>query len=306
MSGTARRYCFTLFLEDVDELRRTVTSWFPIADPVRFLVCQIERCPSTGRHHVQGYIELTRSVRFSALHRLLHRSLSLRESHGTAEQNIAYCTKDDTRILGPWREGAPVSQGNRTDIAAARESVEAGHNTMALWQNHFPVMVKYYKAIYEFRSVFHRKESMENQLHTEPVYQPIHVHVYWGDSGAGKTRRAFYEAHHPYIASVPFISQPMWFDGYQPGQDIILDDFSGEVPLNWLKRFLDIYPFELPVKGALVPRVCRGIYITSNTSPTHWYPLASQTDLQALTRRFTTCEHMTLTHQPWCPPSPTL
>ena len=45
-------------------------------------------------------------------------SFTLRHAKGSPEQNRKYCTKDDTRIAGPWERGEmPASgQGKRNDI----------------------------------------------------------------------------------------------------------------------------------------------------------------------------------------------
>ncbi len=309
-SRPSRRFCFTLFAGDAipaDEheanLTACATTW-TTGDPpsrCRFLVCQLERCPDTQRLHLQGYVEVTTPCRFSWLHRVLDPRLRLEESKGNAEQNVVYCTKEDSRVSGPWTLGTPATQGQRTDLESLQASVQQGDSTAKLWDQHFPTMVRYYKGVREYQSVRARAPTLECPAGFEPPLAAIEVNVYWGDTGCGKTRRAVYESHNPFFATVTNDGK-LWFDGYEPGQDIIIDEFAGECPINMLKRILDIYHYELPVKGAMVPRQCRRITLTSNTNPADWYDQASQTDKDAVRRRFSQVIHFTAL-LPWTPPA---
>lgn len=304
----ARNFCFTLYAEEAlpDDAQQAwlteralhFTEHAP--DFVRFLICQLERGSESGRLHLQGYVESRRAVRFSALQRGLERRLSLRESLGSADANIVYCSKEEGRVAGPWRVGVPVRQGQRTDLEAVRQAVANQVSENDLWEQHFPVMVKYHRAISEYVNIRHRATTPSSAAGTEPPLQRIDVYVYWGDTGLGKSRRARYEAHHPFIVSAG-VKNDIWFDGYTPGRDIIIDEYNGQLPINWLKRLLDNYEFELPVKCRMVPRGARRIFLTSNEDPRHWYPAAGIADVAALMRRLGTIIQFT---QPWTPPVP--
>lgn len=301
----SRKFCFTLFLNGCDqaEFERQATSWTTgaLPDRVRFIICQLERCPDTQRLHLQGYVETTSSVRFGHLHRHIHPGLSLRVANGTADENIAYCTKDESRVSGPWRLGLPGKQGTRSDLLAVQTAIKGGATSVQLWEDFFPQMVRYHRAFRAYSASILRAPCLLSPPGSEPASEPIIVHVFWGDTGCGKSRRAVYESNNPFLATVTPNGKGIWFDGYESGQDIILDDYAGELPCNYLKRLLDRYHFELPIKGEMFPRGCKRIFITSNTNPDDWYPEASPEDRAALRRRYTTVTHYS-SLSPWCPP----
>jgi hypothetical protein len=112
-------------------------------------------------------------------------------------------------------------------------------------------------------------------------WMPI-TKVYYGETGIGKTRRAFEEA-----LSSPYVhSGGMWFDGYDAHEDVVFDDFGGsEFKLTYLLKLLDRYPMRVPVKGGFVNWVPKRIWITSNYSPKDWYPNAKDEHCRALRRR---------------------
>lgn len=307
-AGPARRHCFTLWLPEelanddvVAQLTAVAEAW--VAEPpeaCRFFVCQVEH-GETPRPHIQGYAEFTRSVRFSHFHRHFHPRVSCRLSRGTAEENVSYCTKEDHRLAGPWTHGTPTTQGKRSDLEALHTSISEGNSTLELWEAHFPAMAKYHRAVREYQAVKARAASMLNPAGTEGPLPDLEVHLYWGDPGCGKTRRARFEAHNPYIASITPDGKNVWFDGYEPGQDIIVDDFSGGLSIGYLKRLFDRYPIDLSYKGGMVPRSCRRMFITANEAPEAWYPDQPQVHIDALRRRFTSVTHYT-SILPWVPP----
>lgn len=104
------------------------------------------------------------------------------------------------------------------------------------------------------------------------------VHVYWGDSGKGKTRRAWYEARRSgdqigIIITPQSERDKFWGDGCVGAQDIIMDDMaSGQIGYQLFLRLLDRYPMVVEVKGTSMQWAPHNIYITSNTHPRAWYP----------------------------------
>lgn len=76
---------------------------------------QKEKAPETGREHFQGYLSLTAPMRLSGVKAILKDDTAhLEVCKGTPKQSWDYCTKEDTRIDGPWTYGeAPKGQGAR-------------------------------------------------------------------------------------------------------------------------------------------------------------------------------------------------
>lgn len=115
LRSARRRWCFTYFFPNTvlfnagpdrlswDEIR--VHESFPKVmrgeeSPswLRYLVCQAEVAPDTGRLHLQGYCEATRPVRYTQLQReLCVPNAHCEGARGSSEDSTAYCTK----VTGP-------------------------------------------------------------------------------------------------------------------------------------------------------------------------------------------------------------
>lgn len=292
----ARKWCFTTFDETTrDNLDNKTTD--DVSRPrLRYLVFQEETCPSTGRWHIQGYAEFKDPVRRNALQQWIgDRVCRCEPANGTAEQNKAYCTKEDTRVpdTDPREIGAPGKQGQRNDLEGLQDAIRAGDPTALLWEDHFPTMVRYHRAVDAYRMV---------QLPAER--EPPEVTVYWGPTGTGKTRRVYCETGGDHFTvDIPSLRGTPWFDGYDGQAAVLFDDYGGEYSVHYLKRLIDRYPMNVQVKGGYRRWTPKYIYITSNQDPDHWYPTARQVDVDAVKRRITTVCHMS---SPWTPPADTL
>lgn len=186
------------------------------------------------------------------------------------ELAINYCKKD-----GVFHEcGSPsrIKQGSRTDLIQLRDDIKAGKSIADVADDHFGTFLRYEKSIRSYIAL----QAQVRNFKTE-------VYVYWGKTGLGKTRRAYYEAGH----STWFYGSDGWFDGYNGQCSVIFDDFGGhEFKLTYLLKLLDRYPMSVRVKGGFVNWSPRRIYITSNKDPDDWYSCL-QVHKEALRRRFT-------------------
>lgn len=99
---------FTIFSEDWDHavLRD---------ERVKCAAVQQEKCPDTGREHFQGFVQLVKPMRLMSIKSLLKcDSAHLERTKGSPIQAWDYCTKEETRIGGPWTYGdKPGGQGKR-------------------------------------------------------------------------------------------------------------------------------------------------------------------------------------------------
>lgn len=115
---TARGWFYTIYYlpNKSDGNPRTTTldfqDWFDgfeaCGGAVQYACGQVERCPRTGRLHLQLWVEFSQPVRFSRLARLrgLEPGYGYAEPRrGTPEEATAYCSKEDTRVCGPFEYG---------------------------------------------------------------------------------------------------------------------------------------------------------------------------------------------------------
>lgn len=81
---------------------------------------QLEKAPSTGALHFQGYVRYRNAVAPSRLVSLLRHS-HVEVAKGSEQQCVDYCSKDETRVAGPWVFGERSAAGKRNDLTRVRE-----------------------------------------------------------------------------------------------------------------------------------------------------------------------------------------
>ena len=116
---------------------------------------------------------------------------------GDEASNIAYCTKDDSRILGPFRIGEPSKPGKRSDIVAVREMIAAGKGMGEIVLN---------------ASSFQAMKCAELCLKYMEIKRTWKTEVRWyhGSTGSGKTRDAFREFPDAWVS----LSKSTFMEGY--------------------------------------------------------------------------------------------
>ncbi len=100
-----RRWCFTyqipvcplgvtLLLSD-DTIRDEVTA--DGGDNLAYCIMQREVSPTTGRHHMQGYMCFKTKMRFTAVKALCLQGAHWEVARGNLKQNVDYCSKEESR-----------------------------------------------------------------------------------------------------------------------------------------------------------------------------------------------------------------
>lgn len=91
---TARNWCFTSFKVDEPSIEENV-------DKIKYGVYQREVAPETGKEHWQGFVSMRSPVRMTGIKAVIgDPAAHVEVVKGTPEQNIAYCTKDESRKEG--------------------------------------------------------------------------------------------------------------------------------------------------------------------------------------------------------------
>lgn len=249
---------------------------------VNFVIWQYEQGTNL---HIQGYLQAKRKLTLRGIKNLLIPRAHYEIARGTPEENIQYCTKPDTRVRPGGRRGVPTRMGQRSDLLSFNDAIKSGAIDASLINDHLNEFYKYYRAIDRVRMAFRPARNWE-----------MVVKVFYGQSGSGKTRRAFEEAGESnYFVSKGDSNQITWWDGYHGQDSVIIDDFYGWLPWSFMLRLLDRYPFTVQIKGGTVPFTSKTIYITSNEHPRHWYKNAPNgNDLTPLLRRITEINEMNI------------
>lgn len=275
-NGRSRNWCFTINnpTTEPEEIIR-------VLEPnVKFAIFQFEKGES-GTKHYQGYLRWNENTRLSALKKLEgdFARAHFKIAKGNEQQNIVYCTKQDTRIDGPWEIGERSHQGKRTDLDSVVDLIKSGATLKRVAEECPREFIKYPRGIKEYMGAINERNPRD--FETE-------LWVFYGAPGTGKSYAANQMAR-PHGAFTPnFGVSGIWWDGYNGQEFVLFDEFKCNIPLGLLKRLADRYECTVDIKGlAAVQFTSRVIIITTNLDWDFWYvsEKISQVERDALRRR---------------------
>lgn len=273
--GKHRAYCFTW--------NNYPAGYTDVLDAVecRFIVAGEETSPTTGTHHLQGYVYFD-SRRHEASVRRIFAGCHVEPAKGTSKQNYLYCTKtrpnDDTPNAQVYTRGdLPMEASDRGEAERAR--------WQAAWDaakrgdiESIPADIR----LRQYSSI--RRIERDFMPAVVSLSAPCGVWIY-GVAGCGKTRAVAeaYPEHYPKPRN-------QWWDGYQREPVVLVDDVDRfDVRLGGkLKHWADCYPFIGEVKGGSLKIRPNKLIVTSQYKIEEIWQ--DQETREALSRRFTVIE----------------
>ncbi len=240
-------------------------------DVLTYAVHQYEKAPTTGTKHCQGYVILKKHQNRTWLIRHLFQAF-WDIARGSAEQNTVYCSKDDSRLDGPWTYGEiPKSeQGKRSDLLQIQQELEDDIPMRLVAQNHFSSWIRYHKSFSAYIAIIAPPRNFKTQ-----------VIVMIGKTGIGKTWWAQNYLRDPHV-----VFSGHWFDGYKGKGDLVINDFTGQIPFQNLLQIMDNGQWTLESKGGTIQCAPRRLVLTSNYHYDEWYDYVKiKGNIEALERR---------------------
>jgi len=138
IKGKYRSWVFTYHLSeeeiqlyssiDTTQEPNIENSLFSLDDDKRivFMVYQLEKATTTGKLHMQGVVGFTCQLAMSGVKKIFGDRVHL-EPCMDLPKAIEYCSKADTKVMGPWKFGEPtVHAGKRSDLVKIYEDTKAG------------------------------------------------------------------------------------------------------------------------------------------------------------------------------------
>lgn len=268
-------FCFTDFNEH--NIENGYTKFYnEFKDVIRGIAWGKETCPSTGKLHNQGFIQMFKQCRFTAIQKIIKSKCHFEVMLGSIKDNENYCSKENIY----FKLGNFVSRGYRSDLHNIKDDIKNGATEYDIMENYTGDYVRYHSGINKMMSLIEKKKRKEMGFVRPEVY------VRSGPAGTGKTN-GIYEKHgfENCFKISRYDDLKFMFNGYDNEDVLILDDFKGNIPYTYLLQLLDGYPLDLNVKNGVKWNFFTKVYITSNVKPHKWY----QSIKKNLTRRFTEC-----------------
>ncbi len=229
------------------------TSWekkgLYLMDIFSYLLIGEEVCPMTGRPHLQGYAELKTKRRLSTIKKaLLDPALHVEQRYGSQLAAIVYCKKDGK--FQEWGTPKGAEPGSLEEVCGALFTTSLD----AVAMENPELYVRHFKGLMSLRQVYLR--------HLSRSFRPVECFLYWGETGTGKTRKAF--AHND-VYFLPNPTSSVWFDGYDGESVLIIDEYTnGLIDNRMLLQICDGYPIPINVKGSMTAGVWSKVIFTSN------------------------------------------
>lgn len=247
---------------------------------------QLESGHETNHEHYQLYVEAKNAIRGSSLSNAFNKA-HVEYRRGTRVEAFLYCTKDDTRVDGPYFHGidaasvAAGGQGKRNDLEAVRDLVKDGmtYRDLLLTGDGSVQRVLASHSQYVKDLVSAYQSELASKL------RDVKVSYVYGAPGIGKTSTVL--GMYPGAYRVKSYEHP--FDAYDAQSTLILDEFAGagQIDFHDLMNMLDRYPYECDARFYNRWALWSRVIIISNLPPKQYalYPTVDSDKWPGFTRR---------------------
>jgi len=164
-----------------------------------YLVFQREICPTSGREHWQGYLELKKNMRRDAIAESLGITPPIKDEKGdtiqpggwhcelrkgTAQEADAYCRKKETRkpgskicSMGPRPKDEPKKPGTRTDLLAPSALLREGKSMKDVALAHPVAIVKYARGFETLERLYKTIIPTDPEIKLRPWQQDLEIKI---------------------------------------------------------------------------------------------------------------------------------
>nr|WAE43223.1 MAG: replication associated protein [Cressdnaviricota sp.] len=253
-------WCFTLNNYTEEEYQRCIDV------QCRYIVIGKE-IGESGTPHLQGYVHYSTNVPMSRVKKDLSTRAHVERRFGTVSEAANYCKKD-----GNFFENGDMPRDQKQTWKDVMELAQAGKMEQ---------IMEDYPAIY----ILHRPK-LEALNKTPPALldRDLKSHFEWwyGPTGTGKSHQIWTQYPIHYDKQIN-----KWWDGYDREDVVVIEEADPkkcEHMAYFFKRWMDRYPFQAEIKGAVLSQIRpKKIIITSNYTLQECFPCKE--DYEPLKRR---------------------
>lgn len=266
-----RNFLFTLNEVDYwDDLKNYITG----LKPFRYGIATLEKAPTTGHKHIHFYVQFNCPVTLSKEETA---NCRIDKCRGSAQKNIDYIRKvNEPEKRGEiiFEQGEPKLKGGPTIGEIKKMPKEDREELPAMY----------------FNIVKKINDEEDAELKGTDSYKEMKVHWYWGNSGLGKTRRAYKEIGERNYNEVKFDGN--FWHGTGKAAIALYDDFrASDMKPRELINFIDYNKHIMNIKGGSKRNEYTEIYITSIESPEEIYKNVEGEPRKQWLRRITEIIH---------------
>lgn len=257
---------------------------------LRFAAYAYEKCPKSGKDHLQAYCCFPHPVSWERVVRLFPHSY-VDGMKGKLVDSESYCSKAGTLVkIGD----EPVNQGQRSDIIRARDRVEDGERPMKIARtSKDDKMVNTIVRHYRFFDAQYQEVRWEQRC--REGHKPVELYIYTGTQGVGKTPKVWNGVTYDTAATdlwKAWHTGGEYYNGYRGQRYVFFEDVErGEKLPKWstFKEIFDGQPMQVNAKfGEPIVFDPERVYITSNHHWRHWYDYRNEIiDFAAMEKRIT-------------------
>jgi len=300
------RWCITINNPEKNEVE--MKEYFDSKDEIKGYIFQKEKGKQNTIHY-QCYIELKSRIRFGKVKEIIGGKGHLSQAKGSKLQNIAYCSKEESRLSGPYFGGCvnpkdkkSGEQGKRNDLAIVMEKVlEDGEITAEAIVNNAKVFAQFGHGVQRTLTQYKLLKAQEEEMKYWAKVREEGLGVgqkqrdcimLFGPTGVGKTTAVKIET----LGKKETLYEKAggdnkFFDGLSESHDnVLIDEFRGQkaIQLGQLLQITNIGTTSVEVKGGsvMVGRHTK-FWFGSNRHPCQWYGGGyKKAEYKALMRRF--------------------
>lgn len=251
--ASSRRWMLTI--NNPEQTDEEMQKYIKSLEHFKYSTFQREKGHEKETEHFQIFIIFTIGKRFSTL-KSYFPTAHIEQAQGTNVQCRDYCSKEDTRISGPFEIGEFAEERARNDIKSLMELISAGADNETL-KGLYP------NQYFRFKDKIERLRQECVACQYEDKLRHVEVTYIWGKTGTGKTRRVLEEYGLKNVYRVTDYFKDPWF-AYKNQDVVLFEEFRGQFKISEMLNYLDIYPLWLPSRYSNKIACFTKIFITTN------------------------------------------
>lgn len=238
-----------------------------LIEAIQYMKGQVE-VGESGYKHYQMVVCLKKKQRLTGIKKLFCKEAHLEPTRSAAA--LEYVWKEETKVAESEFEFGkkPINRNAAVDWEDVWKYAVNGE-TMSIPAD---IRVRCYSQL---------KRIEKDNMKPEVIERKCFVLV--GNTDAGKSHRAWHAAG----IDNAYCKDPntKFWDGYHGQDSVVIEEFRGRIDISHMLRWLDKWPVCVENKGGGTVLKARRIFITSNLTPTQWYPNLDEATTAALLRR---------------------